>query len=68
MLDLEVDTTELRFATDAYEHQVSELVAEDEETTEYVAHLERRYDEEPDSFSDGESLVDEVERFLRDQD
>ena len=47
---------------------MSELVAEDEETTEYVAHLEHRYDEEPDSFSDGESLVDEVERFLRDQD
>jgi proteasome assembly chaperone (PAC2) family protein len=68
MIGSEVDTTELRFATDAYEHQVSELVAEDEETTEYVAHLEQRYDEEPDSFSDGESLVDEVERFLRDQD
>jgi hypothetical protein len=47
---------------------VSLLVAEDEETTEYVAHLERRYDEEPDRFTDGESLVDEVERFLRDQD
>jgi hypothetical protein len=44
------------------------LVAEDEETTEYVAHLEQRYDEEPDRFTDGESLVDEVERFLRDQD
>jgi proteasome assembly chaperone (PAC2) family protein len=68
LLGLEPDTTELRFATDAYEHQVSELVAEDEETTEYVAHLEQRYDEEPDSFTDGESLVDEVERFLRDQD
>jgi predicted ATP-grasp superfamily ATP-dependent carboligase len=68
LLDTTVDLTELQFATDAYEHQVSELVAEDEETTDYVAHLEQRYDEEPDSFSDGESLVDEVERFLRDQD
>ena len=68
LLDITVDTDELKFATDAYEHQVSQLVAEDEETTEYVAHLERRYDEEPDSFNDGESLVDEVERFLRDQD
>ena len=45
-----------------------ELVAEDDETIEYVAQLERRYDEEPSSFTDGESLVDEVERFLRDQD
>ena len=68
LLDIAIDTTELKFATDAYEHQVSQLVAEDEETTEYVAHLERRYDEEPNAFSDGESLVDEVERFLRDQD
>lgn len=68
LLDVTIDTDELKFATDAYEHQVSQLVSEDEETIEYVAHLERRYDEEPDSFSDGESLVDEVERFLRDQD
>ena len=68
LLDAPVDTTELQFATDTYEHQVSQLVAEDEETIEYVAHLEQRYDEEPDSFSDGDSLVDEVERFLRDQD
>jgi predicted ATP-grasp superfamily ATP-dependent carboligase len=68
MLGTTPDFTELKFATDAYEHQVSELVAEDDETTDYVAHLEHRYDEEPDSFTDGESLVDEVERFLRDQD
>ena len=47
---------------------MSQLVAEDDETTDYVAQLETRFDEEPDSFTDGESLVDEVERFLRDQD
>lgn len=68
LLDVEIDTTELRFATAAYEHQVSNLVAEDDETIEYVTQLERRFDEEPDGFTDGESLVDEVERFLRDQD
>ena len=68
MLGTTVDVTELKFATDAYEHQVGELVSEDDETIEYVAQLERRYDEEPGSFTDGESLVDEVERFLRDQD
>ena len=68
LIGVTIDATELKFATDSYEHQVSQLVAEDEETTDYVAHLEHRYDEEPDSFTDGESLVDEVERFLRDQD
>lgn len=68
LLEVSVPTAELQLATDAYERQVSELVGEDDETSEYVALLEHRYDEEPDSFSDGESLVDEVERFLRDQD
>lgn len=68
LLDVEIDTAELRLATEAYEHQVSELVAEDSETTDYVAQLEYRFDHEPSQFSDGESLVDEVERFLRDQD
>lgn len=67
LIGVEIDATELKFATDSYEHQVSQLVAEDDETTEYVANLERRFDEEPDAFTDGESLVDEVERFLRDQ-
>lgn len=67
LLDAEIETTELEWATVTYEHQVSEMVAEDDETTEYVAMLEQRYDDEPDGFTDGESLVDEVERFLRDQ-
>lgn len=67
LLDVSVSTTELQLATAAYERQVSELVGEDEETIEYVAQLEERYDTEPDSMMDGESLVDEVERFLRDQ-
>jgi proteasome assembly chaperone (PAC2) family protein len=68
LIGTEIDATELKFATDSYEHQVSQLVAEDDETTDYVAQLEKRFDEEPDSFTDGASLVDEVERFLRDQD
>ena len=67
MLDITIDTDELKFATDAYEHAVSAMVAEDQETIDYVTMLEDRYDEEPGAFHDGESLVDEVERFLRDQ-
>jgi proteasome assembly chaperone (PAC2) family protein len=68
LLDVGVITTELEMATAAYERQVSELVDEDVETIEYVAQLEERYDTEPDSINDGTTLVDEVERFLRDQD
>ena len=68
LLQVGVTTTELQLATAAYERQVSELVDEDVETIEYVAQLEERYDSEPDSINDGVTLVDEVERFLRDQD
>jgi predicted ATP-grasp superfamily ATP-dependent carboligase len=68
LLALPAELTELQIATAEYERQVSELVAEDDETTDYVAALEERYDEEPDSIEDGASLVDEVERFLREQD
>ncbi len=43
-------------------------MADDEETHEYVAQLEERFDRgAADPFSDEESLVDEVERFLREQ-
>ncbi|HVN50354.1 MAG TPA: PAC2 family protein [Acidimicrobiales bacterium] len=69
LLDIPVETTELEIAAASYERQVSELVSGDAETTEYVEQLERRFDEDDHSpfAGDEESLVDEVERFLRDQ-
>jgi hypothetical protein len=69
LLDLAAQTTELEIAAASYERQVSELVSDDAETVEYVEQLERRFDNnEQDPFTDDEeSLVDEVERFLRDQ-
>ncbi len=69
LLDLSVVTTELEIASASYERQVSELVSDDTETIEYVEHLEHRFDHnDHDPFADDEeSLVDEVERFLRDQ-
>ena len=44
-------------------------MSDDTETIEYVEQLEHRFDNnEQDPFADDEeSLVDEVERFLRDQ-
>jgi proteasome assembly chaperone (PAC2) family protein len=65
LLDTSVDTTPLELAAASYERQVSELVAEDDETEEYVEALEQRYDHE--IFGDPTSLVEQVERFLRDQ-
>ncbi len=69
LLDMPVSTTELEIASASYERQVSELVSDDDETTDYVEQLERRFDnDDHDPFGDDEeSLVDEVERFLRDQ-
>jgi proteasome assembly chaperone (PAC2) family protein len=69
MLEIPVVATELEIAAASYERQVSELVADDAETIDYVEQLEHRFDsDDTDPFvDDEESLVDEVERFLRDQ-
>jgi proteasome assembly chaperone (PAC2) family protein len=63
LLDVGVTTTDLQIASAAYERQVSEVVADDEDMAGYVARLEAREDE-GDDVTPG-SLVEEVERFLR---
>ena len=56
-----------------YEREITRIVAEDDETAEYVARLERAWDASRDQSTDDESLSDdpdtlvaEVEQFLRD--
>lgn len=66
-----VFATDLEIAAAIYEHQVDELLSEDEETAAYVGDLEEAWDaEDPPgtaSLSDNpDQLVAEVERFLRD--
>ncbi len=61
-----IPVTELEIATVDYERQLDELVQEDEESSTYVAELERVFDEQA-LHGDGSALVDEVERFLRDR-
>jgi proteasome assembly chaperone (PAC2) family protein len=66
LLRVPVVTTELEIASASYERQVSELVAADDDTAEYVARLEAQHDEgDGDELQSGESLAEEVERFLR---
>ena len=65
VLDTWFPTTELEIAAASYERQVSELVAEDDETADYVRNLEDSHDRDLDQ--PGRSLVEEVERFLRDR-
>ncbi len=66
-LAIGVSATDLEIATSAYERQITELVAEDDETTDYIRTLEQQYDEGNLEHPDPESLVQEVEQFLRDQ-
>lgn len=62
---------ELTRATAAYEEQVSEMVADDEDVRAYVKLLEERVDErareeiDPSKLPSGDALADELERFLR---
>lgn len=79
-MEAPVMTTDLEVAAVTYERQVSEIVAEDEETAEYVAGLEEAWEADPGrrlqrSHSpvgsagledDPDRLVAEVEQFLRD--
>ncbi|MCU1462600.1 MAG: hypothetical protein JWO37_2675 [Acidimicrobiales bacterium] len=71
-------TTDLEIASAAYESQVSEVVEEDEDVAGYVRRLElvgegdedEDDDDVPDGSSgqvDGEQLVADLERFLREQ-
>jgi proteasome assembly chaperone (PAC2) family protein len=65
LLEVPADTDALETETAAYEEQINELVDADEETSDYVRHLEQAYDDE-DLLASGD-LIDEVERYLRDQ-
>jgi hypothetical protein len=51
----------------AYEHEISELVAEDEATADYVHHLEEQHDQDAMAVQSADDMVEEVERFLREQ-
>lgn len=65
VLGVEVPRTDLEIGAADYERQVSELVGEDESTSEYVEQLETDFDE--GKGSDPDQLVAEVEDFLRNQ-
>ena len=67
LLGADLDLEQLERASELYERQVSEAVAQDEETEAYVRELEQRRDalgEELDVPS-GDALAAELTRFLR---
>ena len=67
LLGINVSVTDLEIASSAYERQITELVAEDDETAEYIRTLEEQYDDGELEDPDPSALVEEVEKFLRDQ-
>ena len=69
LLGIEIETSELNQAAEAYEEQVSQAVAADEETASYVEELERRVDElaAEENIPSGEALAAELTRFLRER-
>jgi proteasome assembly chaperone (PAC2) family protein len=67
LLDTRLDLGDLERAAEAYERQVSEAVASDEETEAYVRELENRRDALGDELDvpSGDTLAAELTRFLR---
>ncbi len=67
LVGADVDLGELERASEAYEAQVSEAVAENEETAAYVRSLEERRDALGDELDlpSGDALAEELTRFLR---
>jgi predicted ATP-grasp superfamily ATP-dependent carboligase len=69
LLETRIDTAELDQAVEAYTKRVTEAVATDEETAEYVQELERRAEMLDESdLPSGDSLAAELTRFLRERD
>lgn len=65
ILGVPIMATDLEIAAAAYERQVSEVVADDEEMAGYVERLEERFDNAESVGS--ASLAEEVEQYLRER-
>lgn len=66
ILHISTVTSDLVGEAEEYERQIDSLVADDDETRAYVAHLEEQYDASMRPESTAE-LIEELEEFLRDQ-
>jgi predicted ATP-grasp superfamily ATP-dependent carboligase len=68
LLEVPIETGELKDAVEAYTKQVSEAVAADEDTVAYVEELEQRADEiDETDLPSGDTLAAELTRFLRER-
>jgi predicted ATP-grasp superfamily ATP-dependent carboligase len=67
VLGVAIPAVELTEAAGSYERQLDELVAGDDDMAGYVARLEEAADEGGADVDDHQDLIEEVERYLRDQ-
>jgi proteasome assembly chaperone (PAC2) family protein len=68
LVEADIDTAELDEASERYAEQVTEAVSADAETAAYVEELERRADElEESELPSGETLADQLSRYLRER-
>lgn len=68
LISVPVNTTDLEIAAASYERQVNEAMEDDEDIRTYIQQLEERYvPVEEIEVPRPDLLVEEVERFLRDQ-
>lgn len=67
VVPLAIHTTDLEIASAAYERQINQIIEGDEETSNYVDALEDSFDAGDYDQMDPNDFVEEVEKFLREQ-
>ena len=70
LVDFDLDLTELRSAGEAFETEVSKVISQKADVSNYVKRLEQRHDaaqETSDDIPSPDEMVKELEEFLRSQ-
>jgi proteasome assembly chaperone (PAC2) family protein len=67
LLHVELPADELSVAAAEYEQRIDEVLADDEDSADWVSQLEVAFDSHEIDVADGDDLIAEVERFLRNQ-
>jgi proteasome assembly chaperone (PAC2) family protein len=67
LLAVEVDTRGIEEEAAAYRARIDQIVADDEDLTDFLQRIEEVYDDEDAADGDPAELIAEVERFLREQ-
>ena len=67
MLGTPIPLEDLQARADVYTREISDLVAEDDDTVAYVRHLEDAHDRDREATGGLDELVAELEKYLREQ-